>query len=243
MVEFMKTVAKVGGPELSVEERNFLSLGYKNVVGARRASWRMITSQLQDDEKKDNVAHLEDYKEYRDKVEKELHSICQDALDLLDNHLIPQATTGESRVFYLKMKGDYLRYMAECISGDARKPIADLANGAYQEATKVALEQLTPTQPIRLGLALNYSVFFYEIMGMPKEACQLAREAFDSALAEIDVLPEESYRDSSVIMQLLRDNMNLWAADEQSKQQQAENVGVGGAAASAEAPQESKAAK
>lgn len=217
MVENMKAVAKMAGPELSVEERNFLSLGYKNVVGARRASWRMITSQMQDDEKKDNLGHMDDYKEYRDKVEKELQSICQDALDLLDQHLIPKATTGESTVFYLKMKGDYLRYMAECISGDARKPIADKAHQAYAEASKVAQEKLSSTQPIRLGLALNYSVFYYEILGQPKEACQLAREAFDSALSEIDVLPEESYRDSSVIMQLLRDNMNLWAADEQSK--------------------------
>lgn len=209
----MKAVAKMEGPELSVEERNFLSLGYKNVVGARRASWRMISSLLQKEEGKGGSAHLEDIRGYRSKVEKELEAICNDALSLLDECLIPKAASGESKVFYLKMKGDYLRYLAEFLKEEQRREVAERANNAYQEATKVATSELSPTQPIRLGLALNYSVFFYEIMAMPKEACLLAKQAFDDALAEIDALSEESYRDSTVIMQLLRDNMNLWSAD------------------------------
>lgn len=213
MVENMKSVAKMDGPELSVEERNFLSLGYKNVVGTRRASWRMISSLLQKEEQKGGSAHLDDIREYRTKVEKELEAICNDALQLLDDCLVPKAGSGESKVFYLKMKGDYLRYLAEFLRDDRRREVADRANVAYQEATKVASTELSPTQPIRLGLALNYSVFYYEIMAMPKEACMLAKQAFDDALAEIDALSEESYRDSTVIMQLLRDNMNLWSAD------------------------------
>lgn len=83
-----------------------------------------------------------------------------------------------------------------------------------QNATDVAQTELTPTHPIRLGLALNFSVFYYEILNSPDRACHLAKQAFDDAIAELDSLSEESYRDSTLIMQLLRDNLTLWTSAE-----------------------------
>lgn len=83
-----------------------------------------------------------------------------------------------------------------------------------QAATDVAQTDLTPTHPIRLGLALNFSVFYYEILNSPDRACHLAKQAFDDAIAELDSLSEESYRDSTLIMQLLRDNLTLWTSSE-----------------------------
>lgn len=106
------------GVELSNEERNLLSVAYKNVVGARRSSWRVISSieqKTEGSERKQQMA-----KEYREKVETELREICQDVLGLLDKFLIPKASNPESKVFYLKMKGDYYRYLAEVATGDAR---------------------------------------------------------------------------------------------------------------------------
>ena len=73
--------------------------------------------------------------------------------------------------------------------------------------------ELAPTHPIRLGLALNYSVFLYEVQQKSDEACNLAKQAFDDAIAELDTLDEESYKDSTLIMQLLRDNLTLWTSD------------------------------
>ena len=69
------------------------------------------------------------------------------------------------------------------------------------------------THPIRLGLALNYSVFYYEILSSPDIACKLAKQAFDNAIADLDGLEEDEYRDSATIMQLLRDNLTLWTSD------------------------------
>merc|ERR1711964_781445 len=80
--------------------------------------------------------------------------------------------------------------------------------------TDVAQTELTPTHPIRLGLALNFSVFYYEILNSPDRACHLAKQAFDDAIAELDTLSEESYKDSTLIMQLLRDNLTLWTSDQ-----------------------------
>src|SRR5258708_2913298 len=127
----------------------------------------------------------------------------------------------------LTRKGDYHRYLAEFAVGDKRKESADKSLEAYKNATEVAQTDLAPTHPIRLGLALNFSVFYYEILNSPDQACHLAKQAFDDAIAgrinsiqpfnmpyksdtypaELDTLSEESYKDSTLIMQLLRDNL------------------------------------
>ncbi|CAG4965297.1 unnamed protein product [Colias eurytheme] len=272
MAAAMKEVTETG-VELSNEERNLLSVAYKNVVGARRSSWRVISSieqKTEGSERKQQMA-----KEYRVKVEKELREICYDVLGLLDKHLIPKASNPESKVFYLKMKGDYYRYLAEVATGETRNSVVedsqkayqdafeiskakmqpthpirlglalnfsvfyyeilnspdkachlakqviicvtvvDDSQKAYQEAFDIAKAKMQPTHPIRLGLALNFSVFYYEIINSPARACHLAKQAFDDAIAELDTLNEDSYKDSTLIMQLLRDNLTLWTSDTQ----------------------------
>jgi len=196
MANAMKKVTEQGA-ELTNEERNLLSVAYKNVVGARRSSWRVISSieqKTEGNERKQAMA-----REYREKVEKELCEICYDVLGLLDNHLIAKASNAESKVFYLKMKGDYYRYLAEVASAK-KAEVVESSEKAYQEAFDIAKDQMQPTHPIRLGLALNYSVFFYEIKNAPDRACQLAKQAFDEAIAELDTLNEDSYKDSTLIM-------------------------------------------
>lgn len=214
MVEHMKNVASLS-PDLSVEERNLLSVAYKNVIGLRRASWRIVSSIENKEESKNNTEHLANIRPYRENIESEMIQICNDILNLLDITLISHATTGESKVFYYKMKGDYYRYLAEFATGDKRKSASDNSLAAYEEATKISTAELPPTHPIRLGLALNFSVFHYEICNTPERACSLAKQAFDDAIAELDSLPEESYKDSTLIMQLLRDNLTLWTSDMQ----------------------------
>ncbi|KAK2984632.1 hypothetical protein RJ640_006615, partial [Escallonia rubra] len=102
---------------------------------------------------------------------------------------------------------------AEFKSGTDRKEAADQSLKAYETATTTAASDLPPTHPIRLGLTLNFSVFYYEILNSPERACHLAKQAFDEAIAELDSLNEDSYKDSTLIMQLLRDNLTLWTSD------------------------------
>ncbi|XP_051117447.1 14-3-3-like protein GF14-C [Andrographis paniculata] len=214
MVEFMEKVAKnLGGDELTVEERNLLSVAYKNVIGARRASWRIISSIEQKEESRGNENHVDIIQGYRGKIEAELSKICDGILSLLESHLVPSASSSESKVFYLKMKGDYHRYLAEFKTGAERKEAAESTLLAYKSAQDIAVAELAPTHPIRLGLALNFSVFYYEILNSPDRACNLAKQAFDEAISELDTLGEESYKDSTLIMQLLRDNLTLWTSD------------------------------
>jgi len=214
MADFMKDVAK-SGEELSVEERNLLSVAYKNAVGSRRAAWRIITSVEGKEKSKGNEEQAKHSQEYCGKVEMELNDICNTILDLLDGNLVPKASPGESKVFYLKMKADYHRYIAEFTKDTEKDKAAESARSAYQEATDNSEKDLSVTHPIRLGLALNYSVFMYEVLSKPDEACKMARTAFEDAIAELDNVSEESYKDSTLIMQLLRDNLTLWTSDQE----------------------------
>ncbi|XP_050410389.1 14-3-3-like protein [Patella vulgata] len=216
------------GEGLDNEERNLLSVAYKNVVGARRSAWRVISSIEQKSESNDKKQTMA--REYREKVEEELKTICKEVLELLDKYLIPQAKAlhekkgsdeedsgpppADSLVFYLKMKGDYYRYLAEVSQGDKKGEVVGKSCSSYKEADGIA-ESMATTHPIRLGLALNFSVFYYEIMNSPEKACELAKKAFDDAITHLDSLNEESYKDSTLIMQLLRDNLTLWTTDTQ----------------------------
>ena len=211
----MKSVGSLG-EELSVEERNLLSVAYKNAVGSRRAAWRIITSVEQKEKSKGNESQAKFAREYCTKVESELQKICDTILSLLDKNLIGKASSGESKVFYQKMKADYYRYIAEFTDSDAKSKAAESARQAYEEATKVAEKDLAVTHPIRLGLVLNYSVFQYEVLQNPDEACKMARTAFEDAIAELDNVAEDSYKDSTLIMQLLRDNLTLWTSDQEA---------------------------
>merc|ERR1712151_1294570 len=145
------------------EERNLLSVAYKNAVGSRRAAWRIITSVEQKEKSKGNEQQAGWAKEYCGKVEAELQKICDTILGLLDGNLIGKAS-----------------------NGDAKSKAAENARLAYEEAHKVAEKDLAVTHPIRLGLALNYSVFQYEVLQNPDEACKMARTAFEDAIAELD---------------------------------------------------------
>merc|ERR1711879_599649 len=212
MSQYMDQVSQTG-EELSVEERNLLSVAYKNAVGSRRAAWRIITSVAQKETSKGNEENAKFAKEYCGKVEGELDKICNTILTLLDGKLITTASNGESKVFYQKMKADYYRYIAEFKKGDAQSKAAESARAAYQEAKEVAEKDLAVTHPIRLGLALNFSVFQYEVLNKPEDACKMARTAFEDAIAELDNVAEDSYKDSTLIMQLLRDNLTLWTSE------------------------------
>jgi len=207
MVELAKKLVEES-PELDDEQRNLVSVAYKNIIGVRRAACRSLSA-VEEKFEGDQSLLIDSY---RSKIEKEVDNICNEIIKLLDEKLLPNARDDESKVFFYKMKGDYYRYLGEFKEEDARVDIADESDKAYEEAMDAA-EKLVPTNPIKLGLALNRSVFYYEIRNDPARACQLAKEAFDHAIVSLDTLTEDSYKDTTLIVQLLRDNLTLWSSD------------------------------
>jgi len=207
-------------------ERNLLSVAFKNVVGVLRSTWRTFQNSDVD------VFDADCKARYEVRVELELEEKCKEVIDLLEKKLIPKTKNqgDESEVFYLKMAGDYYRYLAEFKDekdapekkeepavAEAKKTYGELAGENYRQAYDVAKKCLAETHPTRLGLALNYSVCHYEILKQPRKACELAKSAFDKAIQKLDTLNDANYKDSTLIMQLLRDNLTLWNAESSNK--------------------------
>ena len=222
MLVYMKRVLDEFNEKMSIEDRNLLSVAYKNSVGTRRTAWRVLSS-IETKEEAKGSQFLVLLKDYKVQIEKELDTICDEIIDLLDTKLIASATDSpQSQVFYQKMRGDYYRYIAEYASADKHTTAAENARKAYSEADTVATANLATTNPIRLGLALNFSVFHYEVRNDPKKACTLAKQAFDDAIADIETIDEENYKDSTTIMQLIRDNLTLWTSELEQDDEEAE---------------------
>lgn len=220
--EMKKAIEAMNGV-ISEDDRNLFSVAYKNVVGARRSSWRaMLGIEKKQSHDHEGSKKLELVSSYKAKIEAELTDLCNEVLDILDNYLIKESEKNSdpsSQVFYMKMKGDYLRYLAEIQKESGNTDSVHKAAEVYHEAWLVSQEHLERTHPIHLGLALNYSVYHFEIQDSKEKACELAKKAFDEAILMLDSLNTETYKDSTLIMQLLRDNLTLWSADDGAEEE------------------------
>jgi len=242
MVEFVKKLVerknKENGKEertLSGDERNLLSVADKTVEGQKRSAWRVLKEGTDQADVNEKIKQA-----YTNRVTAELRSMCNEVLAILNDlserskHLTTvdrytsdaefKKTINEDRVFYMKMIGDYYRYLKEVFEND--EDLKTKCSDSYGEAMKLAEEHLASTNATRLGLALNFSVCYYEIMGEKQKACDLAKKAFDDAIEKLDSLNDASYKDSTLIMQLLRDNLTIWTSDaDQDQGDQAEEAG------------------
>uniref|UniRef100_A0A7S3T4B8 14-3-3 domain-containing protein n=1 Tax=Strombidinopsis acuminata TaxID=141414 RepID=A0A7S3T4B8_9SPIT len=208
MADFMKDRVEKGTP-LNPEERDMFSAAFKNALTERRHAVRVAVGVSQQEEHDGHSERAALANGYRSKVETELQGICNKALGLLKSVLVPTASPGEAKTFYLKMQGDYHRYLAEFAGGDARSRAAEDAKLAYTTGVTEAMA-LSPVHPVRLGLALNFSVFQHEVLQDTASAVETAKNALEGAANELANVPEESRNDAILTMQLLQDNLSLW---------------------------------
>ena len=211
MVEFLDKVVDQKTDDFTTEERNLMSVGFKNLIGANRTAIRTISAIEQNPKYSKFNEALTAYKK---RIESELDSQCMKVVNIVMDKCNGKAQTDESKAFFFKMIGDYYRYVAECATGDRLDTIKNGALENYQYAQN-ASEGLNACNPIRLGLALNFSVFHYEVMNNHKMACELGETALSDALEKIDDVDEETFRDAKSIIELLKENLSLWKEEEE----------------------------
>merc|ERR1711907_150994 len=177
MVKYMKQIVELGikAHELTVEERNLLSVGYKNMMSVRRTAWRTVQQICETGEECPALNPV-----YRDTIAKEVFAliteVCEDVVKrYVDGDNKDDDEKVEVLVFFKKMEGDYNRYGAEITEGDQKE--------TYKQA---------------------------------------AKNAFDTAIDHLDSLEDDEYKDSTLIMQLLKDNLTLWTSDNDNEENQDE---------------------
>lgn len=211
MVNFLKPVIKEKGSALTSDERNLLSVAFKNLVSQQRTAIRTISAIEQNQKYQKFAPHMADYKK---KIEEELYKNCDEIINLIKTEVLTKSAEDEPRAFFLKMIGDYCRYIAESAKDARLETTKTDALKAYEEASQVAEKSLNPCNSIRLGLALNFSVFYYEVMQNVGKACELGDKALQDALDKLDDCDEETFRDAQSIIELLRENLNLWKEED-----------------------------
>jgi hypothetical protein len=210
MVDFLDKVLAEKGADVSSDERNLLSVAFKNLISSKRSACRTIQAIEQNPKYAKYTSALLGYKEG---IETALTDNCQQIIDMINRHVLDKKPTdGEAKCFFVKMVGDYYRYMTENAKDAKLASAKDNALKAYQDAMAITLP---PCSPIKLGLALNFSVFHYEGMKDSKMAVDLADKALTDALDKIDELEEDEFRDAKSIIELLKENLTLWKEEEE----------------------------
>jgi 14-3-3 protein epsilon len=216
MVVFMKNVAEQN-TELTTEERLLLHKAYKQAVDARRDSWWAVDNTEQQEQGNISEKFMKITKDYKKCIENEINKLCSDALCIIENKIIRSPVNDESKVFYYKMKGDYYRYIAEFAYGSEKIEAAKRSLIAYKVASAIARLELSPAHPIRLGLALNLSVFYYDILSFPSRACRLSKVAYNDGALELRTtrIRDRNYGAATHIMQTIRNNHTNWISEMQ----------------------------
>ena len=182
MVDYLEEVLVQKGGEVNADERNLLSVAFKNLISSKRAACRTISAIEQNPKySKFNGALME----YKGKIEEQLRADCQKIIDMINSRVLGGSCSDEAKAFFVKMVGDYYRYIAENAKDALLEDVKQKAKAAYEQANAI---DLPACNPIKLGLALNFSVFNYEVLKDHATACQLADNALQSALDRIDEL-------------------------------------------------------
>ena len=218
MVDFLALVLDAKGADVSSDERNLLSVAFKNLISSKRAACRTIAAIEQNPKYGKYQDALATYKA---SIETKLTADCQRVVDMIKQKVLAKSCDGESKAFFIKMVGDYYRYIAENAKDSLLEQVKQNALKAYNEANQITLP---PCNPIKLGLALNFSVFHYEVMKNHKAACELADRALQDALDKIDELEEDDFRDAKSIIELLKENLTLWKEEEDGEDNQIDDL-------------------
>merc|ERR1712166_378529 len=208
MVDQLEHVLAEKGADVTSDERNLLSVAFKNLISSKRAACRTIAAIEQNPKYTKFADALASYKQG---IETKLQDDCQRIIDMINNKVLAKPCDGEPKAFFIKMVCDYYRYTSENAKGDNLDKVKQQALAAYNEANSI---NLPPCNPIKLGLALNFSVFHYEAMKNHKAACDLADQSLQDALDKIDELEEDDFRDAKSIIELLKENLTLWREEE-----------------------------
>ncbi|XP_063149002.1 14-3-3 protein gamma-like [Candoia aspera] len=218
MVSAMKQLVMEEKEPLTHKEKTLLAEAYKFLIQKCCCSWRRLKHSVEQGIGKQK----EQAQAYRDSIKEELEAQCWEILSLLDHVLLKYCNEAdyESQAFYLKMKGDNYRYLAEVALPAAKDTLVKSAEKAYGEAQEITQWCMEPTHPLALAVALNFAILYYEVLNNPHQATKLAKSAFDKAIDVLETLSLDFYKESTMILQNLRDNIVQWTGVQEQEERE-----------------------
>lgn len=211
VINFIKEFIKLN-PKLNKEECDILSTGFKNMISDKRQSWLTLHS-MERKEKKKKINTVKEIKEIKSHIEKEIRETCKELQDLIDNHLLPNNDENEILIILYKLKADYFRYICEFAEGKEYEDNLNKAEEFYKKAYNISEKQLPIINCNRISVVLNYAIFLYEIKKDKKNGFDIAQKTFRESMKFFDDLEKPKYRDTLLIIQLLKENIIFWNSE------------------------------
>ena len=196
-------------PKLSKEERNILSAGFKNILFDKRENWRFLSSMERKKKKKKSkqVIYIQEIKNH---IEKEIRNVVENVHNLIDKYLINNCVDNESKIFYMRLKADHYRYLCEI---SKEKDLLEKTEKIYKEAYNMSMKELPHINNERIGVCLNFALFYYEIKGDKKEGYRIAKNCFEESMKYLEELEKFKSKDALMLIQLLKENLIFWSSE------------------------------
>lgn len=190
---------------LTPEDEATVSVVTKSRVDSLRRARRIVLALEEREENKGKVNRVLALRNFKGQIEEELSTLLTSYIASIDSAFLAHPTSEPSRILFLKMKADYCRYLAEI----GRMPFSQVQT-VYTQAYDAARSTLGPAHPFRTGIALNFSVFHYEIAKNKDAAIQIAKLAHDEASAAVKALPIDERNDAMEVINLIATNLKSW---------------------------------
>lgn len=221
--DMIKTISKIIelNPKLNKEECDILSTGYKSMITDKRSSWHILHA-MERKEKNKKSKTLQNIREIKSHIEQEIRDVCNQLQSVLDKYLIPNVEEYENEVYFYKLKADYYRYICEFAKEKEYEDNLKNSENFYKKAYNISIKNLPVNNCTRVGLALNYSIFLYEIKGEKNEAFDIAKKTFDESMKFVDDLEKPKCRDTLIIIQLLKENLIFWNSEMKEEEEKGE---------------------
>ena len=213
--EMLKAISKMIelDPKLDKDECDILSTGYKNMITDKRNSWHILHSMERREKKNKKSKIIKNIEEIKSHIEKEIRDVCTELQIIIDKYLIPNVDEHENEVYLYKLKADYYRYICEFAKEKEYEENLKNSEDFYKKAYNISIKNLPVNNCTRVGLALNYAIFLYEVKGDKKTAFDVAKKTFDESMKFVDDLEKSKWRDTLLIIQLLKENLIFWSSE------------------------------
>ena len=200
-------------PTLNDSQRHIFEKVFKKAIDPNRETLRVLVEFYNSEADDSHVGRAAMIQVYRDKAFSELNGLCETAISLIKSVLLPHAADSSAKVFYFKGLGDYYRYIAEFTSEDQYKKAIDAAEENYKRAVELSNNELLKSDPLRLGVILNYGIFLFHHLKRTSEALDVLQKARKDAEIDMPQLKPEQRTQALTVLEAMRINMADWCDD------------------------------
>ena len=214
-MKYMEEIAKSKKNDLSIEEINLLTIAYNNHLTKKLNQIKILNRVISKDETS-NSKYIKLDTNLRDIIQRDVNEICNKMINLCDNYLLNKSEKDETKILYLKLRGEYYKYLSDILENEQQKDANKNAINSYNEAYELS-DNLSVTNPIKLGFILNYAIFQYEFLDDIDTALKIAKENFEIGINQLEKVNDNNeYKNASSILMLLKQNIDMWEREKEN---------------------------